>query len=196
MKPVNLIPMPRRHARQQRRRVRMWISACTVYSVMLVAAYCVIHSTLGHAGEDLKDELLVVSNDIRTTQDKVTQVTPQVQAASLTLAASRAVGSQPDWSILLALLGDELGDRVVLSSVRIEPTADQNKNASATSAVAQRYTLHLQGVGQTQALVSQYVLKLEASKLFDRITLIDSNRAPFGSGEAVSFRLGCEFGSH
>jgi hypothetical protein len=195
MKPVNLIPTPRLDERHRKQRVRRWISACSAYSVMLLAAYCIIHATLGHAGQDLKDELSIVSNDIRVTQAKITAISPQVQEASLTLTASTAVGSQPDWSILLALLADELGNRVVLSTVRLEPTTDLSKTQPTVSAVANRYTLHLQGVGQSQALVSQYVLKLEASKLFDRIKLIDSNRGPFGAGEAVSFRLTCEFGS-
>ena len=51
--------------------------------------------------------------------------------------------------------------------------------------------LRLAGVGRSQAAVSQFVLRLEQLGLFDRVTLLDTRREPFGADSAVGFRAVC-----
>jgi hypothetical protein len=46
-------------------------------------------------------------------------------------------------------------------------------------------------VGRSQAAVSQFVLRLEQLGLFDRVTLLDTRREPFGADSAVGFRAVC-----
>jgi hypothetical protein len=236
---ANLIPIPRRLARQRRSRVRKWVTVCTVYCVMLVAAYGALHAVWGHSGDVLEQDVVMVAGDITATEKEMKLVQPKLTDARLTLDASRGVGSQPDWSVLLALLAGEMreaehGDalrlarqgmegaalavnapaelhalvapmlevasrQIVLASCELEPLRDLAPAVNAASGPSAAptqpsYTLVLTGMGLSQGAISRYVLRLEQTGLFDRVTLVESKRMPFGDSEAVSFRIGCTMG--
>ena len=235
---ANLIPIPRRLARLRHRRVRQWVTVCSLYSVLLVAAYGALQAVWGHGDQVLERDVVTISNEISVTDKEVKSVTPKLNEARLTLAASLAVGSQPDWSVLLALLAAEMREeggpaeqlleqamsaasaslgaprglekvfapaledatkQIVLSSCELTPIAEVAAPTGASvsqnlAATQPRYTLALSGMGRSQAVISQYVLRLEQTGLFNRVTLIESRKAPFARGEAITFRIGCTMG--
>ena len=47
------------------------------------------------------------------------------------------------------------------------------------------------GCGQSQTAVSNFVLRLERTELFDQVKLIGTSRRPFLSGSAVEFQVEC-----
>ncbi len=216
---ANLIPPVRQTARRRRSRVRFWISACTVYALVLVAAGGALQSVLGSTDSVLESEVSALSTEISGTKREVAQVQPKLVEAKLTLAASQAVGSQPNWSVLLTLLADALRDPssadgesdLVLSACELErvselpsgvPLAIAGGGAASAGGEAaksmtgkRRFSLRVAGVGKTQAVISQYVLRLEQTGLFERVTLLETKRTPFVNGEAVAFRLDCLLGN-
>ena len=109
------------------------------------------------------------------------------------------MGEQPDWSLLLALLSRTLGDQAVLRSVGLEyaPEAFEETAPSAPEAPNEPppVTLELSGLGQTQYVVSRFVLRLEQTPLFESVRLIDTRREPFLAGHAVAFRIECVLGA-
>ena len=235
---ANLIPIPRRLARLGQRRIRQWVTVCSVYSLLLVAVYGALQAVWGHGDQVFEHDVVTISQEIHETDKEVKTVTPKLNEARLTLAASLAVGSQPDWSVLLALLAAEMREesgevvelmhqamngasvslgaprslerlmlpaitdaarQIVLSSCELTPISEVaaptggslTQNLAATQP---RYTLALSGVGRSQAAISHYVLRLEQTGLFNRVTLIESRKAPFARGEAITFRIGCTLG--
>ncbi len=245
MMQANLIPIPRRMARQRHHRIRRWVSICSVYCALLVAAYGTLQAMWGRGDQIIEHDVSRLMQEIAQTDQEMKTVAPKLQEARLTLAASMAVGSQPNWSILLALLAREMKEddhaasslhralldtdrlglttaistrekpdpasidsrRIVLSQCELAPVSEaatslpgvaasdgSTVSPAATAVAQQRYTLTLAGMGRSQAAISQYVLRLENTGLFDRVTLIESKLAPFGGGEAVSFRIGCTLG--
>lgn len=209
---ANLIPIVRQTARQRRSRIRFWISACSVYALVLVAAGGALQSVLGSTDSVLATEVAALASEISGTKREVAQVQPKLAEAKLTLAASRAVGSQPNWSVLLSLLADTLRDtgaadgnnELVLSACELNrvpelPTGTPINGAlsAANGATSkppigrQRFSLSVAGVGKTQAVISQYVLRLEQTGLFERVTLVETRRTPFANDQAVSFKLEC-----
>jgi hypothetical protein len=135
------------------------------------------------------------------------------------LQASRIVAHQPDWSLLLAVLGTTTGEHVVLRGLRVQPaepaparardggrapaaqaaavppgpSAAGRSVAAAAPAGESSFQLNLNGLARSPTAVSQFVLRLERAGLFGRVTLRDTGREPFLGGEAVSFRLECSF---
>ena len=110
------------------------------------------------------------------------------------LASGRAVGEQPDWSLLLAMLSSALGDETVLRSVRLQapPEAAPGGTTGAGSARTLRpITLDLSGLGRTQQIVSEFVLRLEHTPLFKTVRLVDTRRELFLNDHAVVFRIEC-----
>jgi len=189
---VNLIPSPKRLAAQRRRRTRSWVAACAVYAAMLAAVYVSCRFRWG--GNDLQGgEMARISADIDRYKGQRVAVKGAIMALRAKIDANNAVGQQPDWSILLALLARNLGSDVVLKHCELDldrpgraPDADQGDDSPRRN-----FVLEVNGLGRTQTAVSAFVLRLEKAGLFDQVKLIRTSREDFMSGKAVSFQLAC-----
>ncbi len=116
------------------------------------------------------------------------------------MASGRAVGEQPDWSLLLAMLSSALGDETVLRSIRLQAPPEAAPGAAggsgtpggaAAARTLQPITLEVTGLGRTQQVVSEFVLRLEHTPLFEMVRLVDTRREPFLNDHAVVFRIEC-----
>jgi Tfp pilus assembly protein PilN len=211
MNRVNLIPMNRRRAKARRVRMRAWIAIDGVIGVIAVVAagFVLAASAVNRAP----------TNDLAKISDEIARSNKQLQATRIalaeglqTLASTSAASDQPDWSLLLAALAGRQGDDIVLSRCEISPVKDEGhaplpasptppvqavsmpaKPAAtpALSHVAGHVLLHVSGLGRSQAAVAQFVLQLEASDLFERVTLLQTTRQEFLGGEAMAFELDC-----
>ncbi|MHC4218116.1 MAG: PilN domain-containing protein [Planctomycetota bacterium] len=109
------------------------------------------------------------------------------QQAVAQLQANLAVGKQPDWSILLALLASNLDDEIVLRSVRLVSGSAEEGEAIESGETR----LDFAGLGESQAAVSRFVLRLEEISLFRSVMLRDTRRESFLAGHAIAFRVEC-----
>ena len=50
-------------------------------------------------------------------------------------------------------------------------------------------------MGRSQSAVAQYVLRLETMGLFAKVNLVETRREPFLDGQAIAFRVACDFKS-
>ena len=162
---INLIPAYRLLASERRLRIRRWATVGILYTTVLVAVCVVLTVVFDQTAENLADELTFIQNKAHIKQRRLSQLRPKLEEIKLKLAASRAVTTQPDWSVVLVLLANNQGDNIVLGRCRIEPLerrADSDAPES-TPRVAQelRYRLLFAGFGKSQSDVSQFVLRLE-----------------------------------
>jgi len=206
---VNLVPAPRRIERRRRGRVRLWFTLVSVYGVILLGLFAVFQTLTGTAVQSVDDQLALVNAEITLTGDQVKAIAPQLLEMELTLEASLAVGHQPDWSVLLALLASRLNDRVVLSHCGLTPVKGEVVKAAAvrpgqrprkpvvkglaqeTPAAVVGFKLDLRGMAKTQASLSAFVLRLERTQLFGQVVLGDALRVQFVKDDAVQFRIEC-----
>jgi len=216
MTSINLIPAYRRAARKRQTRLRGWVVGGCVYVGLLLAAVFACHGIWGQTDRALADEVAGLEKDIQQTRSQIAAMKPDLTEAHLQWQASRAVAVQPDWSVLLALLGEIRGENVVLERCKLTPDKDnftkarkltQGKFGAGTkpepegtndeskpSRKPMNFTLEIGGLGREQVDVSQFVLKLEQSGLFETVKLLETARYPFGDGQAVSFRIQCAIG--
>ena len=206
MQSVNLIPAFRRDAKRRRRHLKLSALACGAYAVLLafglLAAHVMWEGGAGAAGgaAALEQQLAAADEDVRRLTRDAEQARAELTRARASLEASRTIGGQPDWSVLLALLAETTGEDVVLRSVSVVPPLTATAPAGPTAAgagptaPAPEVVLELAGVGQTQLAVSRHVLRLEQTGLFARVTLLDTGREPFLNSPAIGFRLQCAFG--
>ncbi len=187
---INLIPERRQLARQRGGRYRAWVVSTLGYSALVVAV-CVVYRGLGvNAGAaEPTEELAGLDAELLQIQEQQGELRPGLTEQRLVLAAGRSITDQPDWSSLLVYLADEvLGDTVVLSGCSLAPEQDgldvqQLREASVV--------VKLTGYAKTTPEVSQFVLRLEESGLFDRVSLTRTNREPFLNGQAIAFEARC-----
>jgi hypothetical protein len=188
MQAVNLIPASRRDAKRCRRRVRQCIAICLLYAMVSSALACAWRWSVSGADLGIEQQLGTASADIDRASNSLTFTNTQLSAARSQIASNRQILSQPDWSLLLALLGKETGGAIVLRSLELKPG---DAPVGATTPAAPKLTLRLSGFGRTNQAVAEFGLRLEETHLFSRVTLVDSSRDTFLAGDAFSFHLEC-----
>lgn len=187
---VNLVPVERREARRHRRRSRAWIGVCVSYAAAWVAVHVAMQATMASDDRALRGEIDRLAAVVEATNAAIDGLELDRRQAVAQVQANLAVGRQPDWSILLALLGSTLADEVVLKSVRLVSRGDADGEAAAGE--RPRTSLDFAGLGESQAAVSKFVLRLEQTSLFRSVKLLDTRREPFLTGHATAFRVECE----
>ena len=125
----------------------------------------------------------------QTSNAQATNSAELVEARSR-IAAIRYILSQPDWSMLLAVLGRETGDQVFLRGCVLK--RDESGGAAAIAAHAPgRVVLNLIGTAKTSASVSQFSLRLEETHLFSKVALVNSSKESFQASDAYGFQMDC-----
>src|SRR5688572_14747818 len=204
MNGVNFIPRARRELAERRTR----LSACSVvaaaYALLGVIAFAASGTEAVVEDPSVAQQLAQLPGEIDTSRRALTNLQAQLAEAQAKLDAARTVAEQPDWSVLLGLLAQSLGEEIVLTSCKLDSDAvegDRPVNAQRAGPGAQpaepqpprlsgaRYTVLLSGLGRTQSSVSQFVLRLEELGLFERVTILKTNREMFGEHESIGFRL-------
>ncbi|MFP4144451.1 MAG: PilN domain-containing protein [Phycisphaeraceae bacterium] len=175
---VNLIPAPHRLHHQRKRRIRGWVFGGSIYFCLLAAVWSFARVSWG-GGAALAGQLSQTERRIERTEQSIESLRPRWQRVRATLAASRGISEQPDWSLLLSLLAGQLADDAALTRCQLEPAEDGG------------YRLHLAGLAGSMEAVSDYLLELERLGLFDRVQLLDTSRRPSSGRPLLSFRIEC-----
>jgi hypothetical protein len=214
MSDFNLIPADRLESSYRKARLRMWIVPLGAYLIVLVAASLAIKVFWSAPG------LIVGSNEVRKSISETKQYIEQYKSEIVSLReelaertaeleTTKVLDSQPDWSKLFILLGNELGEEIVLNYCQLESLfsvgspedkGDKNSKDSASRYVGQHpflssagktWGLSLAGFGCTQSSVSQFVLRLEQMNIFKQVRLVDSHRQSFLGEDALAFTIEC-----
>jgi hypothetical protein len=201
------MPAPRRQAKACRVRMRQWVAPGVAFVGMLVFICIACHRTWGVGPDPLAEELRETTDRISDSGRTIGALQKQLVATRWKLDTFRGVGQQPDWSVVLSLLADTLGSEAVLKSCELNETtiqADTNTGPRGgaeipvTSVVEEQkqvvFVLGVSGFGRSQTAVSQFVLRLERSGLFDNVRIVRTTREPFLNGKAIAFRLECRLG--
>lgn len=201
MTSTNLIPAYRRYARTRRRVCRTWIAVCIAYLSVLTIAYPLVRTVLA-SDASIDFDLKTVQEEIDETEKGNALLRGEVEETQATLEATRLVENQADWSLLLTLISMELGEDLVLKEYllkprpRVVPEASSRVPASDLQSEGRddapdAFIVELKGYGKTHRAISQFVLRLERTELFSRVTLEESRREGFLQDQAIAFHLSC-----
>jgi len=191
---ANLIPAHRREKRHRIRRVRTWAAVLAAYGTLLIGAYVACFAFSQDDSGAILKEMRETTERLRAAGEQMHELRTSMAEASRQLATARALAQNPDWSLLLAMIARNLADKVVLDRCSLAPVdvgVEEVPPAKDGEVIYQRYLLELSGFAQSQMSVSQFVLRLEHSRLFESVRLIKTRKRDFMDGQAVSFRLEC-----
>jgi Tfp pilus assembly protein PilN len=201
---VDLRPAALSARQRLKHRVRVWTIALLVWSGVVTAAALAL--TSGSSGvraviaalDAEGRELAGMRTDL---DDRAKQVRSRIMLVDRGLEITRHVARHPDWGVLMRALASRGAGSVALESVELERVAAPARTTSRRAARGEsaaapatpaldRYTLRLSGLGRSQEAVSAYVLALEGSGLFERVTIqqTEARRSDTGIG-GVGFRL-------
>ena len=179
----NLIPMARRRARRQRERVRRCAAAVGLYAAALAVACAAVQVRWHVPVEPARQKLAQAKAELERTQRAAAALRPVLEERQRAAAAAAAVAVRPDWSVLLRATAATLDDDVVLRSCQV---------AALEGEAGGGYEYTLRAVARSQAAAAAFVLRLEASGLFEKVTLVDSRAETLAGQEAVGLRVRCE----
>ena len=193
MKTVNLIPRSRRLARQKRTRYRVWSVGWTAYSFVLIVVCMTVYGVRPSA--DLlaaTEELTALENELAELESDRRSLLPELAEQQLILSSSRSISDQPDWSMLLSYLANDLlNEEIVLSACTFEPVEGAKQDGELGDRPLE---LKLIGYAKSTPAASQFVLRLERSLLFDKVMLSRTQLEPFMNGQAIAFEIVCVVG--
>lgn len=198
MHSLNLIPFRRLEGRRRRSLRRRWFICCAGYSMLVACAAAAALALDSRSGSDVQSRLATAGAEVDRASAEVSQVRTKLEQTSSILRSSRAIAEQPDWSSLLALIAAKAGDNVTLKGCSVRPRQPAPPPAARTGPAAKpapppdpTLLVNVLGLASSQAAVSQFALRLESTRLFDRVTLLDTSREPFAGVQLVSFRIEC-----
>ncbi len=183
---VNLIPIRRLRLRRRAGRMHRWAAVASGYAALWLAAFAATRLVSAADDRELTEGLARMQGLGDRARATVAGLESELREAKAGLEASLAVGRQPDWSVLLALLAEVLGDEVVLRSVRLEPLAAE---AGRSGAAAGAIRVELSGIARTHHAATRFVLRLDSIPLFIGLKLTDTRSEPFLEDQAIAFRI-------
>src|SRR5437868_396304 len=203
MQNINLIPAPRRAAKRRRVHLRRCMIGCAAWAALSAGAVCLAHAVWRVEDPQAGERLARVNDEIVRTERALSDVRLQLAKAQSSLRGNEAIAAQPDWSILLALLGKVVGEDVVLKNTHVRPGTtvrgavagaprpDARGAATPPAADSVPYILEATGLAENYPAANKFVLRLEASGLFSKVTLLDTAKESFMEKNKTAFRLEC-----
>jgi hypothetical protein len=191
MHAVNLIPTRRRWLRRRAVRLRLW--ACVLGAASLgTGAVCVtMRLSLGGVGTGIDESFQTVEASIDQTKRLIGQRQSALAEVQDSLRTSGLIADQPDWGLLLIVVGQRLGDETVLTHAHLEPMDAGGASASARAGSARSARFWIEGIGRSHDTVSRLAIGLEETGLFSGVRLVHTRRIEHDGADAVAFRIDC-----
>src|SRR5690606_31017676 len=101
---VNLIPRARRIEKRRRSRIRRWAGAVIAYSLCVALAVGGLGAVAANDDRVAAGQLAAVAEELAKSEAAAKKLRIELSRVRSLYEASHAVGRQPNWSVLLALL--------------------------------------------------------------------------------------------
>ena len=198
MRSRNLMPSYRRESARRRRLLKVWAVAVAVYAAALLGATLLGRTLWGVDTAGLALRRQATRLRIEEARRRIQVAEARLAEARRTLQANRRIAGHPDWSLLLALLAQPLGEGAVLRGCILAPAKGEGPGRGAalgpapTAPTDDRPTgwrLQINGFARTVTEASTYALALEKTGLFSEVRLLKTVRRPFLAGEATHFEI-------
>lgn len=207
---VNLLPPAVAYHRARRARLRVLTLVGAGYVGLLVAASAVGLLVTAPSDDSPASELARLERGSAELSEAASRVTAKLRVARARLEARRTLAEQPDFSLLLGLLGSCMdGEAVVrqmqLRSVGVDASrpdaVEARPGAGASHATppvgAERepkyFTLLLRGSAVAESAMTRFTKRVEALSLFDAVEIKRTGRETAAGSTAISFELECRF---
>ncbi len=194
--PINLLPESFRRRRLLRRAISRWLVGGSVYAIMIGVVWTTYAATGARTYQALVTEQTEMAAHEKDVKDSLNQARRQLTDTNQRKQVALQLRNRPDWSILLRMLSDELGDDITLREVTLtRPTAAKDNQPKELQFLGpDAAILTIKGMGATQQAVSQFALRLQKQGLFTDVNMTRSGRETVGRLSGIGFELQCSLG--
>jgi Tfp pilus assembly protein PilN len=190
---VNLLPVRRRTHAQRMQLVRRWVAGLGIWCLSLGIASAVI--LVGSRSSNATFSAFETStNALEASKAQLASIDTQRSLYRKKVAAARAVGHHPDWSILLSMLARDRGSTISFENIEIThtlqaPAPTSTRQPAKPVRQDDRFSLSLAGFADSVASINAFAVRLEESGLFESVSRLDAG----GTTErGAAFRIVCE----
>lgn len=191
MNQVNLLPLPRQIRRARSARIRAWSIGLGALVVLCAATYGGCAFVFSDLNAPRKADFSSTARELSQLNGDATHLKAQLAAVLREVYSAQSLSEQPDLSLLLGLVSRTADERIILSRCELTESGPPDKGAEAESANFEGAILRLDGFGKTQTAVAAFVLQLETTGVFDRVSLLQSHTQPLLGTDAAAFRIEC-----
>jgi len=204
MADVNLVPEQRQVRKRRHARLRLWIQMSATYSIAIALSLFFVHTIWKVDNAALAEDLSATTSRVKQYSSSMLRLRKELARISTILQTSRAIKCQPDWSKLLVIIADTLGQDIVLNRCEVTildengseitggPQEALTSQAVTTLLSARQYRLTLAGLGRQHSAVSKFVVQLEQSGLFDSVSLLNNQRQDVQNQSVIVFGIECQ----
>ena len=192
MNRTNLIPLHRQLHDVRVARLRMWAWVAGGLCCLIVGALACCALGPSQANAAPAQEFSKAAGELTKANQEAAALRVELAAERERLRSRQLISDQPDYSLLLGLLSQQVDEDVVLNRCELGRGASSTDAAQAAQAASE--TLQLGGFARSQPAVAAFMLQLEATGIFKRVTLLRSNEQPLLSGQVAAFQIQCVLG--
>jgi len=201
---VNLVPVPRQVQKCRRARIRLWLKMSGAYVTVIALALFFVYTIWKVDNAALAKDLDTTALRVKQHSSSMLRLRKELARITTILQTSRAIKRQPDWSKLLVIIADTLGQDIVLNQCEVvtldqngrEISGDQQESLSSQAVTsllsARQYRLTLAGFGRQHSAVSKFVVQLEQSGLFNSVSLLNNQRQDLLDQSVIVFSIECQ----
>lgn len=176
----NLLPTSMLAERSRRRRIRQWLAAATVESMLLTGACLLLRMESGDAVSGMDATIRSTVNQIDLMSEAIGQSRGELNELQRRLAITSEVDRQPDWSIVLAMVARKGGDAVRLESCQL-----LSGTPSSSGGIEYKFVIVGECISQTR--LTEFAESLEATGAFHRLKTVETRRV--AESRAVRFTI-------
>lgn len=189
MQAINLLPPAALARHRLARRSRLWWRVVPLAALALAASLVWVHGLQGRVRADGSEELSILDQRLLELRRQTGERARRLAELEASIRAASAVDDLPDWSILLALLPRQGGGRAEFTSCVLSPR--KVEGATVAAGRPSSYSLLLEGQVPDPKAATDLAVDLERTTLFDKVSLVDTNRVRVGEQDVIRFRIEC-----
>lgn len=188
MNRANLIPLSRQLRDVRSARVRTWSFVLGSVSCALAMAYACCVLVPSQVSAPTPEAFAKAAAELSKAHQESATLRKELAILQEQVHSSQYILDQPDYSLLLALISQVADEHVVLNHCELisDSTAGEQPR---------RQLLRLGGYARSQTALAKFMLQIESTGVFKKVTLVRSKQQPFLDNEAAAFQVQCVLGA-
>jgi len=189
MNRFNLAPQACLDDQRLMRRASTWARLCVAYGIIVTAGWAVVVAATPPMVDRIEGQLTEARQRVQDADRQSSVLRRKLSEETLHLRRIEQIRRIPDWSALFVLVGSEIGGKIYLEEFGLGLVG--SGAAAPTPEASRSFVLSVTGVTREQAAITNFVLALERSGLFERVDLLQQRRRQIGDIELIVFDVEC-----
>ena len=184
---INLIPQTHTNNRWRTLWIHRWILYATIVTFVIGFPGIYIGASAAFTDSGMSAQIDQIKQENQKHQQAIPPLQKKIKHFSAEQEVFDLIQNRIDWRDVFSVLIDTAGN-----NIRFRKLNALGGGSDGTSPIQ----IEIEGLASSQTGVRNYVVKLEATKIFDTIELAATNRALFNDVELIRFKILITVTSH